>query len=67
MANIIEVHFLKLKSEKDGMQLPPTRCQPNGVNKSRKETIIKKHCPLMNEERKIFWYNLEENSEPNEL
>ena len=36
-----------------------TRSQ--GINRSKKQSIIDKLCPLMPEKSKRFWYNIEVN------
>jgi hypothetical protein len=37
---------------------PPAKTTPRGVNKIKKDTIIQNLCPLMDQNRQVFWKNL---------
>lgn len=51
--------FLKVKSERDGIQKPVPRTNPRGISKEKKDGIIKKLCPLTTEERRQFWNDID--------
>jgi hypothetical protein len=52
-----EGHFMKIKLAKSLLEgsLPEARDSPRGISQAKKDGIIKKLCPLMNENRRRFW------------
>lgn len=54
-----ELNFLFAKHTKNPLQLPEARENARGVPKEKKDDIIKKLCPLMPENRRKFWLELE--------
>lgn len=59
-----KLNFLQASVMKNGIPQPLPCESLRGVNKFKKEDIVKKICPLMPENRRAFWENLSETDLP---
>lgn len=55
-----ESHVLKLKYRREGIEIPPPiqRTGPRGIDREKHSDIVRHLCPLMPENRRLFWHSL---------